>query len=86
MLYARLFLLMGFSWLSDCLHAEVHENHRQKFNLFVEVKIMYCVVHKCLYDNNKKIVYPIHILLAVVSSVVWDILARHINLSFPTLP
>ncbi len=39
LLYAKLFLLMGFSWMSDGIHVEVHGHHTEirDYNMTLEV-------------------------------------------------
>ena len=36
-IYLRIFVLMGVSWLSEAVHAEVHENHDRGCSAAAEV-------------------------------------------------
>ena len=42
-LYAKLFFLMGFSWMSDGIHVEVHGHHIDigEYNMTLEVILFY---------------------------------------------
>ena len=38
-LYLKLFMLMGISWISECIHVELHGDHAkmETCNIYIEV-------------------------------------------------
>ena len=51
-IYLRIFVLMGVSWLSEAVHAEVHENHDRGCSAAAEVGNI-GMAPRCLFERRK---------------------------------